>query len=179
MKRLAALALAAHVAVGVAQPKSDWEIEAERRGWKEGEYKLPPPPKADDLIEFYVSATTDFRFFIDRQSISSGKDGVVRFTLLARSPSGAENVTYEGIRCSEGNYRVYAYGGPGGGWRERDSDWRPIEVRTTQRWHNALWREYFCPMKVPIFDPAEGVDALRRGGHPNATGLQRGPGGRF
>jgi len=179
LKRLAALALAAHVVLALAQPKSDWEIEVERRGWKEGEYQLPAAPKAEDLMEFYVSATTDFRFFIDRQSLSVGKDGVVRFTLLARSPSGSENVTYEGIRCSEGNYRVYAYGRAGGGWSERDSDWRPIEVKTTQRWHSALWREYFCPHKVPIFDPAEGVDALRRGGHPNAGGLQPGPGGRY
>ena len=179
MKRFAALALAAHVALGIAQPKSDWEIEVERRGWKEGEYKLPPPPKADDLIEFFVSSATDFRFFVDPQSLSVGKDGVVRYTLVARSPSGAENVTYEGIRCSEGRLRVYAYGRPGGGWSERDSEWRPIEPKTVQRWHNALWREYFCPMKVPIFDPAEGIDALRRGGHPDAVGLQRGPGGRY
>jgi hypothetical protein len=179
LKRLVALALATNAVLGLAQPKSDWEIEVERRGWKEGEYTLPAPPKAEDLMEFYVSATTDFRFFVDRQSLSVGKDGVVRFTLLARSPSGSENVTYEGIRCSEGNYRVYAYGRAGGGWNERDSDWRPIEVKTTQRWHSALWREYFCPHKVPIFDPAEGVDALRRGGHPNAGGLQRGPGGRY
>ena len=179
MKRLAAFALAAQAAVGVAQPKSDWEIEVERRGWTEGEYKLPPPPKADDLIEFYVSAGTDFRFFIDGQSISIGKDGVVRYTLLARSPSGTENVTYEGIRCSEGKYRVYAYGRSGTGWTERTSDWRPIEAKTVQRSHHALWREYFCPMKVPLFDQAEGIDALRRGGHPNAIGLQRGPGGRY
>jgi len=30
-----------------------------------------------------------------------------------------------------------------------------------------------------VLDPAEGIDALRRGGHPNAAGLQRLPGGRF
>ena len=173
------LALAAYAAAGIAQPKSDYELELERRNWQEGEYKLPPPPKGDDLVEFYVSATTGFRFFIDRQSLSVGKDGVVRYTLIARSPSGAENVTYEGIRCSEGNFRIYAYGRPGGGWSERDSEWRPIEVRTAQRWHNALYREYFCPMKTPIFDPAEGIHALRRGGHPNATGLQEGPGGKY
>ena len=179
MKRFTALALAVHVGLGIAQPKSDWEIEAERRGWKEGEYQLPPPPKANDLIEFFVSAGTDFRFFVDQQSLSVGKDGVVRYTLVARSPSGAESVTYEGLRCSEGRLRVYAYGRSGGAWNERESEWRPIEPKTTQRWHNALLREYFCPMKVPIFDPAEGIDALRRGGHPNAAGLQRGPGGRY
>ena len=179
MRGLPALALALCAGLATGQPKSDWEIEVERRGWKEGEYKLPGQPKSQDLIEFYVSATTDFRFFVDAQSLSVGKDGVVRYTLLARSPSGVENITYEGIRCAAGSLRVYAYGRAGGSWAERDSDWRPIEAKTTQRWHNALWREYFCPMKVPIFDVAEGIDALRRGGHPNAGGLQRGSGGRF
>lgn len=179
MKRLAAVALAAQVTLGIAQPKSDWEIEVEGRGWKEGEYKLPPPPKAEDLIEFYVSATTDFQFFVDGQSISVGKDGVVRYTLVARSATGSENVTFEGIRCSAGRYRMYASGRSGTGWSERDSEWRPIEPKTMQRSHYSLWREYFCPHRVPISDPAEGVDALRRGGHPNAGGLQRGPGGRF
>ena len=179
MRRLAPLALAAHALLGIAQPKSEWEAEAERRGWKEGEHKLPAPPKREDLIEFFVSSATDFRFFVDPQSLSVGKDGVVRYTLVARSPSGAENVSYEGIRCSAGSLRVYAYGRLGGGWSERDSEWRPIEPKTVQRWHNALLREYFCPQRVPIYDPAEGIDALRRGGHPNAVGLQRGPGGRY
>ena len=179
MRGLPALALALWAGLIAAQPKSDWEIEVERRGWKEGEYKLPALPRPEDLIEFFVSAASNFRFFVDPQSLSVGKDGVVRYTLLARSPSGAENITYEGIRCAAGSVRVYAYGRPGGSWAERDSDWRPIEPKSLQRWHNALWREYFCPMKVPIFDPAEGIDALRRGGHPNAAGLERGPGGRF
>ena len=179
MRKLLALALALWAGLAAAQPKSDWELEVERRGWKEGEYKLPAQPKSQDLIEFYVSATTDFRFFVDQQSLSVGKDGVVRYTLLARSPSGTENISYEGIRCAAGSLRVYAYGRAGGSWTERDSDWRPIEAKTMQRSHYALWKEYFCPHRVPIFDVAEGIDALRRGGHPNAGGLQRGPGGRF
>lgn len=178
MKRLLAFVLAAHLGVAFAQVKSDWERELERRDWKEAEYKLPAPPKPQDLMEFGVHAGTDFRFFVDRQSLSVGKDGVVRFTLLARSNAGAENVSYEGIRCSERKYRVYAYGKPGGGWSERDSDWRPIENKF-QGSRYALWLEYFCPQWVPIFDAAEGIDALRRGGHPNAEGLQSGPGGRY
>lgn len=163
-------------ALAPAQPKSDWEIEQEQRNWTEGDYKLPAYPKGSDLIEFNVSATTNFRFFIDRQSLSVNAEGVVRYTLLARSPSGAENVTYEGIRCRTGTYRVYAYGRAGGKWAERASDWRPIEQKTVQRSHHALWREYFCPHKVPIFDAAEGIDALGRGGHPNSASERTGPG---
>ena len=179
MKRLPALPLALCAGLALGQPKTDWELEVERRGWTEGEYKVPARPKPEDLIEFYVSAATDFRFFVDPQSLSVGNDGVVRYTLLARSRSGVENVTYGGIRCSAARYRIYAVGRSGGGWTERESDWRPIEQNTAQRSHHALWSEYFCPQRIPIFDVAEGIDALRRGGHPNAEGLQRGAGGRF
>jgi len=176
LRRLPALSLALCAGLAPAQQKSDWEIEREQRDWTEGEFKLPADPRRDQLLEFYVSATTDFRFFIDRQSLSVSADGVVRYTLLARSPSGAENVTYEGIRCRTGTYRIYAYGRAGGGWAARASDWRPIEQKTVQRSHHALWRDYFCPHRVPIFDVAEGLDALGRGGHPNSSALPSGPG---
>jgi len=42
-----------------------------------------------------------------------------------------------------------------------------IEDRSVQRWHYALSREFFCPVGVPIRTAAEGIDALKRGGHPN------------
>ena len=99
-------------------------------------------------------------------------DGVVRYTLVARSSSGAENVSYEGIRCRAGTYRVYALGSKSGApWSQRGaSEWRPIEQKTLHRQHHALWREYFCPHRVPIVDAAEGADALARGGHPDRGG---------
>lgn len=89
---------------------------------------------------------------------------MVRYALIARSAQGAESVSYEGIRCEEKEYRIYAIGS-GGGWARRMTPWRPIEPRSVQRWHNALWREYFCPLGNPIRSAAEGVEALRRGDH--------------
>jgi len=129
---------------------------------------LPAYPKRENLIEFVVSAASSFRFFVDQASLAVGKDGVIRYTLVARSPAGVENVSYEGIRCKSGTYKVYALGREDGKWIERGSDWRPIEPKGAHGWHLVLRREYFCPQRVPIFDAAEGVDALRRGGHPNA-----------
>ena len=146
--------------------KSDWELEQERRGSAEREVALPPPPKGD-LIEFFVSAASSFKFFIDPQSLSVGDDGVVRYTLVARSPSGAQSASYEGIRCGRaGLYRVYAFGN-GAAWSKSTlAEWRPIEPRDVQRWHNELRDRYFCPNGASIFSAAEGLDALRRGGHP-------------
>jgi hypothetical protein len=153
---------------GAAQFRSDWETRQEKLDWKEAETKLPAYPRAENLIGFFVSAASDFRFFVDSASVSAGPDGVVRYTLVARSPAGAENVTYEGIRCATSEYRIYAIGRRGEAWGGRATPWRVIELRTTQRWHNALYIEYFCPSGQPIRTAQEGVDALRRGGHPEA-----------
>lgn len=176
MKRLLGLALALCHGHALAQLKSDWELEQERRNWREREVRLPAYPKPEGLLEFQVSAASGFRFFVDRASISVGDDGVVRYTLVARSSAGADNVSYEGIRCQAGTYRVYAYGDrSAGAWSQRESDWRPIEQKTLNRQHHALWREYFCPHRVPIADAAEGLDALARGGHPRLAGRAGAP----
>jgi hypothetical protein len=37
-----------------------------------------------------------------------------------------------------------------------------------QSWHYELRVNYFCPGRQPLETAAEGVDALRRGGHPKA-----------
>ena len=151
--------------------KTDWERQYEQRDSSEAEVALPAPPKGG-LLEFFVSSASSFKFFVDPQSLSVGTDGVVRFTLVARSRSGAENVSYEGMRCENGNYRVYAYAN-GGRWSATQSDWRRIEPRSIQRWHNELYERYFCPNGAIIADAEEGLRALRRGGHPAVNDGQR------
>ncbi len=130
--------------------------------------KLPAYPAAEDLIEFVVSAADTFRFFIDRKSLSVEQGGVVRYTVVARSPGGAQTVYYEGIRCRAGTYRVYAVGRGDRTWNVRASaEWREIPLKVANRWYQGLQREFFCPQSAPIGDVEEGLDALRRGGHPN------------
>lgn len=154
-------------AAGAADAQqTDWEREQKERAWREREIVLPAYPQRDALIGFFVSATTESDFFIDGASLSTAEDGVVRYTLVARSRQGADSVSYEGIRCSSGEYRIYATGADGR-WTRRDLPWRKIEPRSMQRWHNALRKEYFCPLGDPIRSAAEGIDALRRGDHPS------------
>jgi hypothetical protein len=124
---------------------------------------LPRAPRREDHLPFFMSSTLDMRFFVDRHSISAGADGVVRFSLIALSAQGAENISFEGVRCKSGEYKTYAIARADGSWSQRESKWR----RTTQPWQQALRAEFFCPQGVPITTAAEGVDALRRGGHPN------------
>jgi CNP1-like family protein len=161
---------------------SDWEREHESRlRPPEEAFALPAYPAEQGLIEFFVAATSEFRFFIDQSSISVGKDGVVRYALVARSPAGADNVSFEGMRCTTGEVRLYALG-RGGGWVRRTGDWRAIQPRSVQRWHNALYNEYFCLQGEPIASREEGINALQRGGNPFLRGqsedIPRGGGAR-
>ena len=177
MRRLLACLLAGMAGAAAAQNtndlpqnlggKSDWELEQEKRNWQEADVRLPPYPRDDALIEIRVSSDTRFRFFVDPASLSSGPDGVVRYTLVARSPSGYANVSYEGIRCAAKEFKVFALGGDGR-WTGRAGEWRPIEPKAFQRWHNELYAWFLCPNRQPIASAAEGADALRRGGHPAA-----------
>jgi hypothetical protein len=146
--------------------KSDWERQHESQLPRpEDTVALPAYPAEQRLIEFFVAATSEFHFFVDSSSISVGTDGVVRYTLVARSSAGADNVSFEGMRCTTGEVRLYALGRDGG-WVRRTGEWRAIQPRSVQRWHNALYREFFCPQREPIASREEGVYALRRGGHP-------------
>ena len=149
--------------------KSDWEREQELRNPNDAAPNMPAWPKNDGLIEFWVTNSSAFRFYVDAASLSVGADNVVRYTLIARSPSGVANVTYEGIRCETGTYRIYAYGQDGRWAANNASEWRLIEPKAISRWHNELKVRYFCPTRGTILNAAEGVDALRRGGHPGVA----------
>ncbi|HZV55571.1 MAG TPA: CNP1-like family protein [Rhodocyclaceae bacterium] len=134
------------------------------------EQAIPPAfPQDADLIEFYVSAATPNRFFIDGSTLKVGRDGVVRYALVVKAAGGATNVSYEGIRCKTGEYRLYATGRADRSWGQaRISDWRPIENKPANRHHAALNRDLFCPLAIPISSADEGRDALRRGKNPKA-----------
>jgi len=131
--------------------------------WAEKVVQLPPYPKEENLLEFYVGPNVSNRFFIDKTSIEPGEDGVVRYTLVIRTSGGATNVTYEGIRCDTGAVKTYGLGHNDGTWvRPRNLDWKPIENKLVNRHHAALRMEYFCTQGI-IRNQAEGVAAIKRG----------------
>jgi hypothetical protein len=135
----------------------------------EAEPELPAMPAADGLIDLYVSATSSNRFFIDPASVSVGADGTVRYVVTVRSSSGATSTNFEGMRCETHERRLYAFGRPDNSWsRARNSGWSRISNAGPNRYAYTLMREYFCPGGIAIRSAAEGVDALRRGGHPAA-----------
>ncbi|MBU0751407.1 MAG: CNP1-like family protein [Gammaproteobacteria bacterium] len=166
MRRVRRVLVMLLLAMNVAQAAVD---DDEAVVWAEGEVSLPTFPADGDLIEFYVSAVTANRFFIDAKSLSAGSDGVVRYVLVVTTAGGATNVTFEGIHCSAREFRIYSTGRIDRSWGAlRPADWRRIENKTVNRHHAALSRDYFCPGGSPIQTADEGRDALRRGKHPQA-----------
>jgi len=153
--------------------QSDWERQNQKAPAAEEPIDPPPYPKGARLLEFGVVDAGGFHFFVDGATLSVGKDGVVRYVLVARSPDGVHNVSYEGIRCASAEHRTYAFGRPDGSWSASRAGWRPLDAPSAQRRHTTLYREYFCPQNEPIRDAAEGVRALEQGGHPFSKGFAR------
>lgn len=140
----------------------------DEKQWLESEVTLPAYPQDADLLEFYVSAATANRFFIDAKTLSVGSDGVVRYALVVLTSGGATNVSYEGMRCSVREVKLYATGRSDKIWTAaRNAEWRPIENKPVNRHHAALWQDFFCPDGPPIRSVDDGRRALKRGIHPD------------
>ena len=160
------------LALSVALPSAGWSASSDRafeeKSWLEIEARLPPFPLPENLIPFFVSATSDNSFMIDGESLSVDADGVVRFTLLIVSPSGARNVSYEGMRCATGERRLYALGRSDKTWsKARNDQWLPIKDNSLNRHYAELYSAYFCAIGVNLRDADDARRALRHGGHPS------------
>jgi hypothetical protein len=112
---------------------------------------LPPLPQDANLLGITVSENTPLSFFVDKNSLSVGDDGVIRYTIVVKSPAGARNVNYEGIRCDNYNWRLYAsINEDQTGWdRAVENDFRRIENGELNSYHAALYQDYFCANKLP------------------------------
>lgn len=139
--------------------------DLEGKAWQEIKTVLPPYPAPNNLVRIYVGPTTTFEFYVDATSLSVTQTGIVRYTLVARSSSGAMNVSYDGIRCDSREHRSYAFGRFDGTWLEaRNSQWVPIS--RTQSQYATLADDFFCPQGGRVHTAEEAVLALKRGSGP-------------
>ena len=164
MRAWIALALTVPLVALAQSPRFD-EGRGERDGKVEAAVQLPPYPKPENYLPFELNVTAPFAFFVDAKSISVAADGVVRYTVIAKSADGALNISYEGMRCAEREFRVYAFGSSGNTWFEvRNSKWEPIRSATRNAQRAVLHSDYFCPMSGNIATAEQGVRALKMGG---------------
>jgi hypothetical protein len=137
----------------------------DRKGnWVENQVDtLPPLPQESNLLPFEVSGNTPLQFAIDRNSLSVGTDGVVRYTVVVTSPSGARNVNYEGIRCDTYEWRLYAgLNADHDGWdRTVANEFSRIENGALNAYHAALYQDYMCANKMPTGKAAQIIENIR------------------
>jgi hypothetical protein len=153
--------------------------------WDELQAQLPAYPKAENLLPFDAGPASDNFHYIDAPSIAVGGDDVVRYTLVIKSPTGAMNVTYEGMRCATDGKResarldllilkfqvtekrLYAIGRDDETWvRARVSKWEELEDVSQHYAQRTLARYFFCPANSIVRNEKEAIQALKSGSHP-------------
>lgn len=147
-----------------AQAQSGFEedFDDQDKPWQEITVQLPAAPLPENLLPFYVSPTATQSFAIDTKSLTIGSDGVVRYTLVAQSPSGVKNISYEGIRCQSNERKLYAFGRQDGTWsRSRRDKWEPISSNAANRQHAALAQDYLCQNGIVTGTAAQLLAKLR------------------
>jgi hypothetical protein len=140
--------------------------------WQELEVEPPAFPQEANLKEFYVSPIATNKYFIDQSTLMPGTDGVVRYVLVVLTSGGAKNISFEGMNCKDQTWKHYATGRSDGVWtksRAARNAWRDVENKPINPHHAALYRDFFCPARIPIQTADEGRKAFRLGRHPDAT----------
>jgi hypothetical protein len=168
-----ALALLPALAAAQPSPMNPYQPPDERgpQFLDEQRLELPPYPKEESLIRVQVDGGVNFDFFVDLDSVSVGADGIVRYTLVARSTGGASNIVYEGMRCRDRERKLYASGRPDKTWTAaRNPKWIAISDLPSNRVHNVLDASYFCPRRMVQRGTEEARKALQRGGDPSVSG---------
>ena len=130
-------------------PADENDVDAPRF-WNEVDVKIPIAPPSKQLKSFFVSFNTTLTFAIDAESIELGKDDVMRYIIVINSPSGAKQVSYEGIRCEKQEWRLYGNLQSDGQWRRNPgSKWQLIMSNSYNRYHSALAKDVFCDLGSP------------------------------
>lgn len=149
--------ITAHAQIGIDEDADDKD-----KPWEETSIQLPPAPKAENLLPFDVSPTATQSFAIDASSLSVGTDGVIRYTLVATSASGAKNISYEGIHCQTYERKLYAFGQPDGTWaRSRRNKWETIQNHAANRPQAALAKDFFCLEQTVAGNADDMVNRIR------------------
>jgi len=124
---------------------------------------VPPPayPRDRDLIPFEIRGDTTNRFLIDGSTLSVTEDGVVHFVLVIRTADGVDNVRFAGLRCSEREWKDYAFARVDHTWvAVRDPQWQPVHTLRLNDYQGTLYKDYFCTSGAVSSGPAGSVAKL-------------------
>jgi len=139
-----------------SQGGSGWEPE-----WKETDVALPPLPAAGDLARIEAPLTgSGYDVYVDARNISRGRDGVMRYTVVVRTPGGASNTFHEGLRCETDEVRTYAFATRGAFSRVDAEAWGTLASRGPRAYQDYLANVIMCDRNGFAWDPQQARDAL-------------------
>jgi hypothetical protein len=133
--------------------------------WRELNADVPAYPASGDLIPVDLDVPgSSLRAYLDETALSVGDDGVVRYVLVLKSGTGAENVLYEGIRCAHREYRTYAIGSHDKRMVPAEaSAWKPLGKLGPDRYRDQLFRNYFCDVPAQPFPKRKILNFIKYG----------------
>lgn len=134
--------------------------------WNESGIPATPPSfDMSRLIQVDAPHGSSLKYGIDPNTLSISDDGVVRYVVVASSAQGAVNALYEGIRCSTGEYRLYARHSPESGWsRAKGSEWQSVFDDMPSKHPLAIARAGVCIGRAPNGPLGTMLRTLRSGG---------------
>lgn len=113
--------------------------------WQEQSTPLPDPPEESALVPMRPwSIDTRHEYFLDRDSLAVREDGIFVYTIVIRSPTGATNAFYEGLRCKTKKVKTYGYLSGDQFYESSKPKWEPIVERGIYSYRKILLREYVC-----------------------------------
>jgi hypothetical protein len=141
--------------------------ESLARPWLEKEAEIPDLPDLADLQRLrVVGLPPELELYLDVDRVTLDPDDeVLRLWVYLRNKRGADNGTYEGYRCTTGEYKVFAYATPR---RDRPvtpakrSTWRQAKAAVATDYRRSLLRYYFCGLRGAR-PPIEIQRAVREG----------------
>jgi hypothetical protein len=140
------------------------QFTADDPDWKEAD--VPPPPAFDlkRLMFVEFNSASQLKWGVDPASIKISSDGIIRYVVVAQSPSGAVNAMYEGIRCNKAEFRRYARHHPTNGWvNATDSNWTALRQSSLSKHPLALAKLGLCDGAAAPSSADHAIRALRAG----------------
>ncbi|UFS56298.1 CNP1-like family protein [Comamonadaceae bacterium M7527] len=162
--RLVVALIGALASVAVSAQNNNFE---EPPPWQEQAQTPPAHFELDGLIPIdNPSRSSRLSYGIAPATVAVGPDKVVRYVVVAQSPSGAMNVLYEGVRCDTREVKVYASWRKDSGWRELgDAQWTAVR-HASSRYAQALANDGFCDVRIVWGSAEQIVKRLRDASKP-------------
>lgn len=123
--------------------QAQFRLTEPNENWTEDEVPAPPAFKTNKLIKVEGPISSSLSFGIDPDTLSIGKDQVVRYVLVMQGPA-ATTVVYEGLRCSTGEKRVYARRNGDSDWETVKEGWMPLNQSSATRYALNMARDGVC-----------------------------------